>query len=155
MILLMNTKIVIKLKAALLLTVFSLNTVIGFACSAGVDMGFNSKHQHDEENMVADHSHNHDIHHHQDEACNAYHKSKNCKENCCNDEVIKFSQVDKAIPDSPGSGLIPSSFSAFISTFCAFDVLYTSKEIANNRHFLRSYHPPIPDIRIAIQSFQI
>ena len=34
----------IKLKAAFALIVFSLNTVVGFACFAGLDMGYNSTH---------------------------------------------------------------------------------------------------------------
>ena len=38
----------IQIKAALLLLVFSLNTVIGFACAVGVDMGFNTPHHQDE-----------------------------------------------------------------------------------------------------------
>ena len=29
--------------------VFSLNTIIGFACAVGIDMGFNSTDHHDEE----------------------------------------------------------------------------------------------------------
>lgn len=34
----------IQLKAAFLLVVFSLNTLVGFACAMGVDMGFNQPH---------------------------------------------------------------------------------------------------------------
>lgn len=151
----MTTKITIKLKAALLLTVFSLNTAIGFACSAGLDMGFNSKHHHDEEIGVSN-SHNQDGTRHQhDEATNIHKKSKTAKDHCCNDEVIKFSQVDKAIPQSSDSWVNPSFFSPFISSFYETDVIFTSKVINNGRYFLRSYHPPITDIRIAIQSFQI
>lgn len=37
---LMKSTISIKIKAAFLLVVFALNTVVGFACSLGVDMGF-------------------------------------------------------------------------------------------------------------------
>ena len=42
----MSTSIYIQLKAALLLLVFGLNTIIGFACAVGVDMGFNTSHHH-------------------------------------------------------------------------------------------------------------
>ena len=38
----------IQIKALLLLIVFAINTVVGFACSVGVDMGFNTKHHNDE-----------------------------------------------------------------------------------------------------------
>ena len=34
----------IQIKAAFLLIVFVTNTIVGFACSMGLDMGFNSKH---------------------------------------------------------------------------------------------------------------
>ena len=34
----------IQLKAAFLLIVFALNTVLGFACSMGLDMGYNKSH---------------------------------------------------------------------------------------------------------------
>lgn len=34
----------IQYKALFLLVTFSMNTVVGFACSMGVDMGFNSHH---------------------------------------------------------------------------------------------------------------
>ena len=42
----MKGNISIQLKAAFLITVFSINTVIGFVCAMGVNMGFNSKHHH-------------------------------------------------------------------------------------------------------------
>ena len=44
----MKINISIQLKAAFLLVVFGLNTLVGFACAVGVDMSFNSSH-HDEE----------------------------------------------------------------------------------------------------------
>ncbi len=45
----MNKKISIQIKAAFLIGVFSLNTVIGFACAIGIDIGFNTAHHHDDE----------------------------------------------------------------------------------------------------------
>jgi hypothetical protein len=49
----MPTKRKYKIIASFLLTIFSVNTVVGFACSVGIDMGFNSKHHHDEESTEA------------------------------------------------------------------------------------------------------
>ena len=46
----MNSSRTIKYKALFLLATFSLNTVVGFACSLGIDMGFNSGHHHHEHN---------------------------------------------------------------------------------------------------------
>ncbi len=149
--------------------VFALNTVVGFACSIGMDMGFNSKHHHKEEATEAvarvhkdgkEHvhqekkeSHNHDKSHHQDEADN-HSASGSDKSNCCNDKVIKFEQLDKFVPQ-PVTLIHPVFFTAFVATYYNRNVLPHTDIVKDIRQFLRSYHPPIPDIRIAIQSFQI
>ena len=73
----MKRNISIQLKAALLLIVFSLNTVIGFACAMGVDMGFNT-HHHDEEEATETTVHVHadgKKHQHHNEAAKHYHDS--------------------------------------------------------------------------------
>jgi len=157
-----------KIIASFLLTVFSLNTVVGFACSVGIDMGFNSKHHHDEdatEATVHIHSdgrkhihnekkenHNHNKSNHHDKAAN-HHNSGNKKDNCCNDEVTKFSQIDKTVPQS--FNIIHPTF--LIAFFDAdYNVDLPSPGIVKDiKQFVRSYHPPISNIRIAIQSFQI
>jgi len=159
----------IKLKAVFLLIVFSLNTVVGFACALGVDMGFNSKHHHEDEatqavvHVHADgnkhvhqekkESHSHGKSHHHDQANNQK-KTGNEKDNCCNDKVTKFEQLDKSVPNSL-STINPVFFVALVSSFYNIDVLFTSQLAPNIKQFVRSYHPPIPNIRIAIQSFQI
>ena len=157
-----------KIKAFFLLSVFSLNTVVGFACSIGVDMGFNSKHHHDQEatepvvHIHADgkkhihnekkEKHNHDKSHHHAQDKN-YQQSKEGKDNCCNDQVLKFEQLDKSVPYS--LHIIHPTF-----LFAFFDVFYDAGltdpgTVKNIKQFVRSYHPPISNIRIAIQSFQI
>lgn len=143
----MKTTISIRLKAASLLILFSLNMVIGGACAIGIDMWFNISH-HEEKEMVA---HGSPSHHHDD--ADEHHKSKDNKDNCCNDQVIKFAQVDKFVPHFAGLNAI--FFTTLISSFYNIDVLHTSKSSANIKYFVRDHHPPIPDIRIAIQSFQI
>ncbi len=154
----------IQFKAAFLLVVFSLNTLIGFACAAGIDMGFNRTHHHDEEaTKVSMHEHANGkkhIHHnetgkHHDETSNHHHKSKDNKDNCCNDKVAQFSQLDKAVPPSLHLALNPIFFTPFISSFYNIDVLFSSQQKRAIKYFIRSHHPPIADIRIAIQSFQI
>ena len=143
----MKTTISIRLKAASLLILFSLNMVIGGACAIGIDMWFNISH-HEEKEMVA---HGSPSHHHDD--ADEHHKSKDNKDNCCNDQVIEFAQVDKFVPHFAGLNAI--FFTTLISSFYNIDVLHTSKSSANIKYFVRDHHPPIPDIRIAIQSFQI
>ncbi|MEO6330040.1 MAG: hypothetical protein ABIO55_13980 [Ginsengibacter sp.] len=150
----------IQIKAAFLLTVFSLNTLIGFACAIGIDMGFNTSHHHDEEaNEAVVHTHKNGtkhVHHdeagkHHDEVSN--HKDKSDKDDCCNDKVIKITQLDKAVPRSI-SAINPGFFTISISFVYNIDPLFTSRT-TSIKYFVRGHHPPIPDIRIAIQSFQI
>ena len=163
----MPTKRKYKIIASFLLTIFSVNSVVGFACSVGIDMGFNSKHHHDEESTEAvvhihadgkkhihqekKNSHNHSKPHH--DQSNNQHESDKKKDNCCNDEVTKFSQVDKTVPQS--FNIIHPPF--LIAFFDAnYNVDLPSPGIVKDiKQFVRSYHPPISNIRIAIQSFQI
>jgi len=136
-----------QLNAVFLLVVFSCNMIIGFVCATGIDRLFISHHPEKTEITV------HEVSGHNDEA-GTHHKSHGCKDNCCNEHVVRISQGDKSLPQSL-EGLNVIFFTTLISSFYNIDVLHTSKVLANTRYFVRSHHPPIPDIRIAIQSFQI
>jgi hypothetical protein len=156
----------IQIKAALLALIFGLNTVIGFACSINIDMGFNSSHHGHDETEAVVHIHedgkkhihyeekkDHKQPHSHGEDKKAHSEKEKQKDNCCTDQVKKFDELDKSIPQS-----LTISHPDFLIPF--FDVYYNaelpSNDIVRNiKQFVRSYHPPIPDIRIAIQSFQI
>ena len=145
----------IQLKAAFLFLLFGLNTMVGFACSIGVGMGFNPNH-HDEE-AIEVHVHANGTKHVHHKEINKHHhdkKENSKKDDCCNDKVIKLSQSDKSIPQS-NILINPGFFSVFISSYYNIEIFYRSQVTTSVRYFVRSYHPPIPDIRIAIQSFQI
>jgi hypothetical protein len=148
-----------KIIAVFLLTVFSLNTLAGFACSVGVDMGYNSRHHHDEEMTEATvHVHEKENNHkhsksHKHDGGNNHDKSKEDKDNCCNDKVAMLGQVDKTIPQSLNI-IHPIFLIAFFDSY--YSVLPSYSDIVKDiKQFVRSYHPPISNIRIAIQSFQI
>lgn len=159
----------IQLKAAFLLMVFALNTVVGFACSVGVDMGFNTKHHGEEEATEAvvhihkdgkkhihqekKESHSHDKSHKHDEAKKSD-NSKGDEGNCCTDKVKEFHDLDKSVPASQ-SIIHPVFFTAFVAVYYNISLLPHTDVVRDIKPFVRSYHPPIPDIRIAIQSFQI
>ena len=149
----MNSNKSIQYKALFLLIVFSLNTVIGFACAVGLDMGFNS-HHHGESATEVSENHHHDKSHHQDKADIHHHQTNNDKDNCCNDEVMKFQHVDKNIATS-FSSINPLFCTLFVVSFYNIDILASNNRLSDLKYFFRSHHPPIPDIRIAIQSFQI
>ena len=140
-----------------LLTVFALNILVGFACSIGINMGFNA-HHHDEEATdismpVPAEGNNHLFPGGGNkQLCTI--KGSCGKDDCCSDKTMKLSTAEKIVP--PSCTLIHPEFSAsFIASFYTIDVLSSGLQSPNRKYFVRNYHPPIPDIRIAIQSFQI
>ncbi len=148
----------IPFKAAFLLLVFSLNMVVGLACAMGMEMGFNSPH-HPKTDVVKVHTHsNGEKHEHHNKVDEHQKKVKNTepkeKEGCCSDAVLKIAQTDIAVPQisTVGNAMF---FTSLIPFFCDINIFYTHQIIENFKYFLQNYHPPIPDIRIAIQSFQI
>lgn len=154
----MKNNLSIQIKAAFLLVVFSLNIVVGFACSVGIDMGFN-KHHHDNE-MMAEHSdHHHSAmqtdksSHHHDDVGNP--NSKEDDGNCCKDKVAKIATADKSLPQSYSTIVNPVFFASFVSTYYQVNISLLYPENISVRHFVRSSPPTIQDIRIAIQSFLI
>ncbi len=149
----MNQRKSIQFKAAFLLIAFSLNTVVGFACAVGLDMGFNS-HHHEENEIEASGNHRHDKSHHPGEVVVHHHRAGNDKDNCCNGGVMKFQKLDKALSSSINT-INPVFSNAFVTAFLNIGILSSSTEISGTKYFVLSHHPPIPDIRIAIQSFQI
>ncbi len=154
----------IQLEAAFLSIVFSLNTVIGFACSMGMDLGLNVSHHQDEavtkipEHVHADgkrHEHQNNASKHHGEATGHDHTSKEGKDNCCADKVVKFAQVDKSLSPSFDFQSNTIFITTFVSLFYNIDILAASQVTKSIKYFVQSHHPPISDIRIAIQSFQI
>lgn len=151
----------IQLKATFLLIVFSLNTVVGCVCTVGLDMGFNSSHHQKEKTVLAHRdvpAHQHakaHLHDKQNNLAKDHHSSKETKDNCCTDEAAKFAKVDKLTPQSIDFSINPIFCTAFLSIFYDFDFFPLNSHTPDNKFFVRSHHPPIPDIRVAIQSFQI
>ena len=160
----MKNKRSIQFKAAFLMIVFSLNTIIGFACAVGINMGFNTSHHHEEEETEAvihihkdgkKHVHQEAAKHHDEVDKDNDHDKKDSNDNCCNDKVIKFNEVDKSSSHSFNAGVNRIFFTTFLASFYNLNIFYKSYINTGSKYFVRSYHPPIPDIRIAIQSFQI
>ena len=152
----------IQIIATVLMIVFSLNTIIGFACAVGLDMGFNSSHHEKEAADISihihadgkQHRHHNEVKNHHEDADNHLHKTINDKDNCCHDRATKIAQQDKAIAPSI-SITSPFFFTTLISSFYNIDILLSNGADSHIKYFIQSHHPPIPDIRIAIQSFQI
>lgn len=158
----------IQLKTAILLIVFTLNTVVGFACAVGFDMKLNDSHHADEKAVLAhkhtephhpeekaDSSHKHDSSHSHDNAKTDHEHAGNAKDDCCTDEVVAFEQIDKRAPQSFDFNFQPVFSVLFLTGFYDFDAYAFDKFVSKRKYFVRTHHPPIPEIRIAIQSFQI
>jgi peptide subunit release factor RF-3 len=140
-----------KLKAAFLILVFFLNTVVGFACTIGMDMGFNGVHHKDDHTH---HQHDKAASPQHDEAVTHQHQ-KTEKDNCCKDEVSKLTAADKeALSTSVFSFQL--SFPAVLHTPVYFQSSLSSIPVnIPNTYFARHSRAPVQDVRIVIQSFQI
>ena len=151
----MQKDISIKLKATLLLIVFSMNTVVGFACAMGVDMGYNNSHHEAEATEVAVHVHADGKKHHHDKKPVANHHDKkdaSKKDDCCTNEVMQFQQLDKSLAAKVGIDI--PVFVAISTAYFGINIFETVK-LPAQKYTARHFHPPPPDIRIAIQRFQI
>jgi hypothetical protein len=146
----------IQSKAAFLTFVFLFNTIVGFACAIGTDMGIETDHHQKPE--VSAHSHKHDKgrkhkQHEHTQAAADHHASK---DNCCKDQVAKLTKADKLHQSgfdysllSLPSFILPAALHSFDTTSGIVSVNIP------NSYFVRHCRPPIEDVRIAIQSFQI
>ena len=135
-----------------------MNTVIGFSCAMGVDMGFN-KHHHDEEETVETTGHNQidgEKAPHQDEGKKHHHDSKENseKEGCCNGGVMKFQNLDKSLALNGNVAINTPAFVAIPSIYFGVEI-FKLPQVHNQKYIFDFFHPPPPDIRILIQSFQI
>jgi hypothetical protein len=152
----------IQYKAVFLLIVFSLSTVVGFACAIGMDMKFNQDHHKNgghlhAEGVKADHHEK--PHSHDDQTKHINKLSDNTqekkKDDCCKDEVAQIEKTDKRVPQPFNYNFQPLFITITLISTLNLDALASDQHTPSNRHFVRNHHPPQVDIRIAIQSFLI
>lgn len=139
----------LQIKAIFLILIFGANTLIGFCCSMGMNMSF-SPFSSLKINSIKNTSHKE----HKKHIVLSNKKNSVNDGNCCNGRVVKLAQTDKALADSPNL-VNPVFFTSFISAFLNFQSSLLPQVNITGNYFLKSYHPPITDIRIAIRSFQI
>ena len=150
-----------KFKAAFMLMVFALNTVVAFACSVGLNMGFNTHHHQQKSGELVTlntqkHDHKTTFHKHNMGAVKDHDEANTpAKDDCCNKNAIQLQQVDKFLSQSSKIEIgTPVILLADHSSYQIGHILF-AHFINDQYYFVRSDHPPIKDIRIAIQSFQI
>jgi ferredoxin-like protein FixX len=152
----MSTQQKNSIKALFLLVVFSMNTLAGFACSIGVDMGYNN-HHHDQEHS---HKHKHEVAHHNHTHPHVHLSPASSfkdidKDDCCSNAVTKLNLSDKLIVHN-----IQLQASLFAITYLPAFTVIIENPVGINVNSLfqfvrRSCSLDDTDIRIAIQSFQI
>jgi hypothetical protein len=159
-----------KLIAGFLLTVFSVAPVLGFACSIDPSLGYNAKHHEaDVEAVVHIHEDGENHIHYEKKKANNHGghaapatlvnvskrpgKDQPAESNCCTEEVTDLGEIDKSLPPSH-TIKIPIFITGYTDAFYT-NTLPGTDLVKNIKQFLRGYHPPILNIRIAIQSFQI
>lgn len=157
----MSPQLKYKIRAFILLTVFSLNTVAGFACSVGLNLGYNTTHHEEKENNaqlphthVESHKGKHG-HSHSAPVVSGLQLTTESKD-CCSSQVNSFALLDKSIPVDNGFLKVPVSVIFSIAHF--FILEKGEPELAISRNFgpVRRRHSLYDtNIRIAIQSFQI
>ncbi|WP_136825995.1 hypothetical protein [Pedobacter cryophilus] len=137
--------------------------MVVFACSLGMDMEFNSSHHQEKTASSASHHHEEEIHHHENKtskSSNHHHEKEvehheNDADSCCKDEAVKFAKADKLSPQTSYTEINPVFFPAILTGLFSLNILDAGSNVFTNKFFVLGHHPPIPDIRIAIQSFQI
>lgn len=151
----MNRNSGISRKAVFLLIVFLLNTVVGFACSVGLGMGAVKAHHHEaKESKAAHHHHQGEDDHHAVKGDHD-HSSKKTTEDCCTDQVQKIEKTDKLSPPVLELSTYQPFYTLIYPNYVLLEASVSSLYTLRPKYFVRDDHPPIPDIRIALQSFQI
>lgn len=151
----MNRNSGISRKAVFLLIVFLLNTVVGFACSVGLGMGAVKAHHHEaKESKAAHHHHQGEDDHHAVKEDHD-HSSKKTTEDCCTDQVQKIEKTDKLSPPVLEFSTYQPFYTLIYPNYVLLEASVSSLYTLRPKYFVRDDHPPIPDIRIALQSFQI
>ncbi|MFN2439812.1 MAG: hypothetical protein ABR503_11485 [Chitinophagaceae bacterium] len=150
-------------KALVLLIVFSLNTVVSFACSfSNLFHGF---HHHKSSATTVEHKHSgshhdsHDQKNKHDHGIQAEHKhdsgsSKNAKDDCCSASLVEIEKVEKALSrtiEAPHVIFVTSLFTVYTKLFS----LPTIEKVFHPDNIRWRFPATIQDIRIAIQSLQI
>ena len=144
-------------KALFLLIVFSLNTVVSFACSTS-DLFHNSHHSKIQRSTTQTHQHEDKSHGHHKHGRHSHEQENNQPnnddDNCCSSYIITLAKIEKSIAriiEFPAPVITP-----FFAEFTALLLANLWKEKTFFPDYIR-WRPPatIQDLRIVIQSFQI
>jgi hypothetical protein len=137
------------IKAVLLFIVFSLNTVVGSACS--LSKVFHQAHHHEE---VATHSHGESVTHQHDHS-GSHHEATEESEECCSKFSVAFNQLDKSVAQHFAVAILTLPVQSFTDLYNTV-LLLGRQDDTTVVAFARWRLPAtIQDLRIVMQSFQI
>ena len=143
----------IQFKALILFIIFSLNTVLSFACSLGLDMWYNSGHHATKNSteFIQDCCEDDEI----SLESNEDKQSQKENEDCCTKSVIDFQMMTKSIiqPDIEFSNSNVNAHEYGWSLFFTSDLTISAADM--KWAVFRTHKRPPPDIRVSIRSFQI
>jgi len=147
----MRTKRV-YIKALLLLTVFSMNTIVGTACS--LSKVFHSSHHHGS-SASNKHSHTKGTHSHKHHTATDEKHTEHGSDECCSKSSIQFDKLDKSIAQSLEIQAIGFSSVVLISLHNTILLISRNKDRSLISHVRWRLPATIQDLRIVMQSFQI
>ncbi|HJW15955.1 MAG TPA: hypothetical protein VJ499_02490 [Flavisolibacter sp.] len=132
-----------------------MNTLAGFACSIGVDMGYNNHHHKHEKQKRDKQGMSHHEHLHKP-VINQISFNDTTKDDCCSNSVTKFNLLDKSVTDNSINWQTNSLSIIYLATFLIKTGDPGIQTVKSWFHFVRrSCSLDHTDIRIAIQSFQV
>ena len=149
----MRTDRTLQFKALVLMIVFSSSTILSFACSLGLDMGYNSGHHSKKKKSESTH-----------QCCekpdiaadsNNNQQSPVEKDDCCTNSVIDFQLMAKSISQNNIDFALPLSVHHHVMIVQMFSMEHSSISSVMNLYVFRTDQLPPPDIRVSIRSFQI
>lgn len=151
----------IELKAAFLLILFLLNTIIGFSCAVVLDLGSNANHHEEDVNVIPIQIHTDDTYHqynnktkdHYNGADFHLHKTTH-DEDCRYCKARKIAQQHNALLQSINK-VRRIRFTASSTGFHKANIIFSKRFYSHIKYYVQGHHLSIVDIRIAIQCFQI
>lgn len=145
-----------RIRALFLLLVFSFNTIAGFACSVGVDMGYNAYHHEHAQKHFHNHGQEHHNYSHTNHKGTTAFKDVNEKKDCCSNDVTKFALLDKLVVDNSLSIQAPVFFIAISTGFHSQTINESGLAVNSGFQYVRrSSFLNDTDIQTAIRRFQI
>lgn len=152
----MKYKSSIRINALSLLTIFALNMVIGFLCSLGIDMGYNSNHHQGIEPEQVSGSFVPACHMAVSDSGSSNNQSSNSND-CCSGGVVKFLKLDKTTSPTITVDLekVPVILATYHVNYQPELLQYLGNTSRITHVLMRRDHRPQRDILTTIQSFLI